>query len=93
MLRPGTGRDARPPTACDRTRARRALDAAEFSRRLDRVLLQRAWKVCGTFARAVSRDDLRQGAEEIGLPLAEHAAHVVAFLRERADALGLRGTL
>ncbi|MEO8522813.1 MAG: HD domain-containing protein [Acidobacteriota bacterium] len=45
------------------------------------------------FARAVSRDDLRRGAEEIGLPLAEHAANVVAFLRERADALGLRGTL
>ncbi len=34
---------------------RRALDPAEFSRRLDRVLLQRAWKVCGTFARAVSQ--------------------------------------
>ncbi len=45
------------------------------------------------FARAVSRDDLRRGADEIGLPLAEHAANVVAFLRERADALGLRGTL
>lgn len=45
------------------------------------------------FARAVSRDDLRRGAEDIGLPLAEHAANVVAFLRERADALGLRGTL
>lgn len=44
------------------------------------------------FARAVSRDDLRRGAEEIGLPLAEHAANVVAFLRQRADALGLRGT-
>ena len=34
---------------------RRALDPSEFSRRLDRVLLQRAWKVCGTFARAVSQ--------------------------------------
>ena len=29
--------------------------ASEFSRRLDRVLLQRAWKVCGTFARAVAQ--------------------------------------
>ncbi len=45
------------------------------------------------FARAVSRDDLRRGAEEIGLPLAEHAANVITFMRERADALGLRGTL
>lgn len=43
------------------------------------------------FARAVSRDDLRLGAEEIGLPLEEHMANVIAFLRERADALGLRG--
>jgi aminoglycoside/choline kinase family phosphotransferase len=33
----------------------RGLDAAEFRSRLDRVLLQRAWKVCGTFARAVAQ--------------------------------------
>ncbi len=45
------------------------------------------------FARAVSRDDLHRGAEEIGLPLAEHVGNVIAFMRERADALGLRGTL
>jgi len=45
------------------------------------------------FARAVSRDDLRKGAEEIGLPLDEHVANVIRFLRERADALGLRGAL
>ena len=42
------------------------------------------------FARAVSRDDLRRGAEEIGLPLDVHAANVITFLRVRADALGLR---
>lgn len=45
------------------------------------------------FARAVSRDDLRRGAEELGLPLEEHIANVIRFMRERADALGLRGTL
>lgn len=45
------------------------------------------------FARAVSREDMRRGAEEIGLPLQDHIANVIAFLRERADALGLRGTL
>jgi putative nucleotidyltransferase with HDIG domain len=45
------------------------------------------------FARAVSRDDLRKGAEELGLPLEEHAANVIRFLRTEADALGLRGTL
>src|SRR4026208_909766 len=44
------------------------------------------------FARAVSRDDLRTGAEGLGLPLAEHAANVIRFMREQADALGLRGT-
>jgi predicted hydrolase (HD superfamily) len=45
------------------------------------------------FARAISRDDLRRGAEEIKLPLEEHIANVITFLRERADVLGLRGTL
>jgi predicted hydrolase (HD superfamily) len=41
------------------------------------------------FARAVSRDDLRRGAEELGLPLDEHVANVITFLREQAGALGL----
>ncbi len=45
------------------------------------------------FARAVSRDDLRQGAEELGLPLDEHIANVIRFMRAAADALGLRGNL
>jgi predicted hydrolase (HD superfamily) len=45
------------------------------------------------FARAVSRDDLRKGAEEIGLPIDQHINNVITFMRERADALGLRGTL
>ena len=45
------------------------------------------------FARAVKRDDLREGAEELGLPLDEHIANVIGFMREQADALGLRGTL
>lgn len=45
------------------------------------------------FARAVPREDLTKGAEEIGLPLLEHIANVIGFLREQADALGLRGNL
>jgi predicted hydrolase (HD superfamily) len=45
------------------------------------------------FAKGVSRDDLRQGAEELGLPLDVHVTNVITFLRERADALGLRGSL
>jgi putative nucleotidyltransferase with HDIG domain len=45
------------------------------------------------FARGVSRDDLRAGAELLGLPLADHITNVIGFMRERADALGLRGSL
>ena len=45
------------------------------------------------FARNVSRDDLRRGAEELNLTLEDHVRNVIAFMRERADALGLRGTL
>ena len=45
------------------------------------------------FARAVSRDDLRAGAELLGLPLDQHIANVIIFMREQADSLGLRGAL
>lgn len=43
------------------------------------------------FARAVSREHLQQGAAEIGLPLQEHVANVIAFMRERAEHIGLAG--
>jgi putative nucleotidyltransferase with HDIG domain len=45
------------------------------------------------FARAVNRDDLRAGAELLGLPLDRHITNVIAFMREQADSLGLRGNL
>ena len=45
------------------------------------------------FARAVSRDDLRTGAEELEIPLQDHVTNVIRFMRDQADALGLRGTL
>jgi len=45
------------------------------------------------FARGVSRDDVRKGAEELGIPLEEHIAFCIAALRENADSLGLRGSL
>jgi len=45
------------------------------------------------FARGVKRDDLRAGADLLGLPLEEHISNVIGFMREQADALGLRGTL
>ena len=40
--------------AIERFAAVRGQDPDAISRRLDRVLLQRAWKVCGTFARAIA---------------------------------------
>jgi predicted hydrolase (HD superfamily) len=45
------------------------------------------------FARAVSREDLVKGADELGLPLEAHIANVIRFLGERADDLGLRGAI
>ncbi len=44
------------------------------------------------FARGVSRDDVRKGAEELGVPIDEHIAFCIAAMRGAADALGLRGT-
>src|SRR5215831_16413971 len=45
------------------------------------------------FARGVKREDLVSGAEILGLPLDDHITNVIGFMRERADELGLRGTL
>jgi putative nucleotidyltransferase with HDIG domain len=45
------------------------------------------------FARGVKREDLHAGAALLGLPLEEHITNVITFMRERADALGLRGAL
>jgi putative nucleotidyltransferase with HDIG domain len=45
------------------------------------------------FARGVNRDDLRKGAEEMGLTLEAHIANVIRFMRERAEELGLKGHL
>jgi putative nucleotidyltransferase with HDIG domain len=45
------------------------------------------------FCRAVKREDLHAGAELLGLPLAEHISNTIGFMREKADELGLRGTL
>ena len=45
------------------------------------------------FARAVKREDLRAGAELLGLPLEQHITNVIGFMRPQAAVLGLRGTL
>ena len=41
------------------------------------------------FARGVNRDEVRQGAEELGVPLDEHIAFVIAALRPVEDTLSL----
>lgn len=43
------------------------------------------------FARAVNRDDIIRGAEELGVPLDDVIAQVIAALKEDADRLGLVG--
>lgn len=40
-----------------------------------------------SFAAAVNRDELRQGAEELGVDFDEHLAFVIAALQERRDEL------
>jgi putative nucleotidyltransferase with HDIG domain len=43
------------------------------------------------FARGVNRDEVRQGAEELGVPLDQHIAFVIAALRPVERELGLGG--
>ena len=45
------------------------------------------------FAKGVSREDVRKGAEELGIPLEEHIGFCISAMREEADALGLRGNI
>jgi putative nucleotidyltransferase with HDIG domain len=42
-----------------------------------------------SFAAAVNREDVRRGAEELGVDFDEHVRFVIAALEERADELGL----
>lgn len=44
------------------------------------------------FARNVNRDDIRNGAEEFGVPLEEHIQNCIDAMRASAEDLGLRGT-
>lgn len=44
------------------------------------------------FARAVNREDIVKGAEELGVPLEEHIREVIDALKGVAGELGLRGT-
>jgi len=44
------------------------------------------------FARGVSREDVIQGAQELGVDLDQHIAFVLAALQGSAEAIGLQGT-
>ena len=43
------------------------------------------------FARAVNREDIVRGAEELGMPLDDVIAEVIAALKSDAERLGLAG--
>lgn len=43
------------------------------------------------FAAAVSREDLRQGAEDLGVDFDEHVAFVIKAMEDKADELDLHG--
>jgi putative nucleotidyltransferase with HDIG domain len=45
------------------------------------------------FARGVHRDEVRRGAEELGVDLWEHVGFVLAAMQDRAEALALDGRL
>ena len=45
-----------------------------------------------SFAAAVNRDEVRRGAEELGVDFDEHLRTVIAAMDERRDELGLGGT-
>jgi putative nucleotidyltransferase with HDIG domain len=42
-----------------------------------------------SFAAGVNRDEVREGAEELGVDFDEHVAFVISAMEERADELGL----
>ncbi len=45
------------------------------------------------FARSVNRQDIVEGAEELGVPLDDHIDFCIKAMQEKADDLGLKGSL
>ena len=45
------------------------------------------------FARSVNRQDILDGAQELGVPLEEHVDFCIKAMQSRADELGLKGSL
>ena len=69
--------------ACAKVRPRGILDLAPKS--VKKKLKDKS------FAAAVSRDDIRVGAEELGVDLTEHVQQCIDALRSEAESLGLQG--
>jgi putative nucleotidyltransferase with HDIG domain len=45
------------------------------------------------FARSVNRQDIVDGAQELGVPLEEHIEFCIKAMQERAEELGLKGSM
>ena len=73
-------------TACSLVRPSRSVNDLEASS-VKKKMKDKA------FARGVNRDDVLQGAAELGVSLDEHIAFVIGAMRERAALLGLEGTV
>jgi predicted hydrolase (HD superfamily) len=71
-------------TACSYVKPGRSIAEVDVSS-VKRKLKDKA------FARNVNREDIRRGAEELGIPLDEHIAFCIQAMQERAADLGLAG--
>ena len=72
-------------TACSYVKPSRSIDEVEVAS-VKRKMKDKA------FARNVNRDDIVNGAQELGVPLEEHIAFCIQAMKERAAELGLAGT-
>jgi putative nucleotidyltransferase with HDIG domain len=71
-------------TACSYVKPGRSIGEVETAS-VKRKLKDKA------FARQVSREDIRKGAEELGIPLDDHISFCIEAMKERANELGLAG--
>ena len=71
-------------TACSYVKPGRSIGEVETAS-VKRKLKDKA------FARQVSREDIRKGAEELGVALDDHISFCIEAMKERANELGLAG--
>ncbi|HEX4750826.1 MAG TPA: HDIG domain-containing metalloprotein [Bryobacteraceae bacterium] len=72
-------------TACSYVKPGRSIEEVDVGS-VKRKLKDKA------FARNVNRDDIINGAQELGVPIDEHVAFCIDAMRRRAAELGLAGT-